>query len=227
MLQRKWKGFRDAFAREIARQKISKAENHPAGAFRKRYSRFQDLSFLIDSIDTRCIRPADKPKQQGTSDPRIFSGNPIPENHSTEKEKKSNIFIEAADEILLNNSQNLNESQNHEEGDPDRNFVLSLIPHLKQIPEKYKLDVQSEILMTIKKYKPYGRQMYNQPYVYCTPSYSLPHQPISTSQITQSTPPVAHHSSPAAVSKNAPSPVISKGALGFTDDDDPVIVNIV
>ncbi|KAK7867456.1 hypothetical protein R5R35_009768 [Gryllus longicercus] len=232
MLQTKWKNIRIAFRKELARQKKSKNKDDPESLERKPYVYFEILSFLTDSIGVRrSKRAVDKPKLQRTTALLISSGYPISKYHSAKKKKKSNIFIENHNKILVNNSQNLNDSQKHQGGDADRNFVLSLIPHLKQIPEEYKLDVQSEILMTIKKYKLYGRQMYNQPYVYCTPSFSLPHHPISSSQITQSTPaqpPVAPPSSPTAVSKNAPSPVISKAALGSTDDDDdPVIDNIV
>ncbi|GLH15430.1 Uncharacterized protein GBIM_19872 [Gryllus bimaculatus] len=249
-LQRKWKSLRDSFTRELAKVENSKGKNDPATLYRKPYYYFEELSFLLGAIAPRKRKGvADKPepeagltqpKPQETTVPRIASGNPIPENHSTKKEKKSHIFIETDNKIVtVNNSQNLNETQTHQMGDADRNFVLSLIPHLKQIPEEYKLDVQSEILLTMKKYKPYGRQMYNQPYGYCPPSFSLPHQPISTSQIAQSTPPaqppVATHSSRflktrisknAKCSKKAPSPVISTGTLGSTDDD-PVIENIV
>ncbi|KAK7867454.1 hypothetical protein R5R35_009765 [Gryllus longicercus] len=250
MLQRRWKYYRRSFRNELVRQKKSKNKGDPESSERNPYIYFEILSFLTNAIDTRrnelvpykpkpevgLTQPKRKAKltqseSQKNTIPRIASGNPIPENHSPKKQKTSHIFMETDDKILVNNSQNLNETQKHQGGDADRNFVLSLIPHLKQIPEEYKLDVQSEILMTIKKYKPYGRQMYNQPYVYCTPSFSLPHHPISSSQITQSTPPaqpsVAPPSSPAALSKNAPSPVSSTGTLGSTDDVNPVIENIV
>lgn len=71
------------------------------------------------------------------------------------KMTQKNPCIQQEQELLATISQQLksNTPQSHLE-DADRNFLMSLLPHMKQIPDDDKLDAQSELLMVLKRYKP-------------------------------------------------------------------------
>lgn len=57
-------------------------------------------------------------------------------------------------EILKTLSENLKRKydQISDQNDPDKQFLMSLLPHVKKIDENCKLDFQSEILQLIRKY---------------------------------------------------------------------------
>lgn len=69
-----------------------------------------------------------------------------------------NINIKRAEksenEILRTLSENLKRKHDQisDQNDPDKQFLMSLLPHVKKIDENCKLDFQSEILQLIRKY---------------------------------------------------------------------------
>ena len=67
------------------------------------------------------------------------------------KKRKTTSTVEQAELELLNN---INKKMNHQnDDDSDRSFLLSLLPDLKNIHEDFKLDLKTEMMVLLKKYK--------------------------------------------------------------------------
>ncbi|KAL4703889.1 hypothetical protein ACJJTC_006855 [Scirpophaga incertulas] len=161
-LQRKWKSLRDCFKREHSKQMSVKSGS--ASSSRKPYIYYQQLSFLKNLADTR-RDPSPLPNEVHDAT----------ERKRPKKNKTNNEDIQAETDILVSISEQLQSrhSNKHEE-DADHNFALSLVPHFKQIPNEFKLDAQTDVLMVLKKYKQYMRTSQNQQHGYFTSSFQEP-----------------------------------------------------
>lgn len=161
-MQRKWKSLRDCFKREHSKQMSVKSGS--ASSSRKPYIYYQQLSFLKNLADTR-RDPSPLPNEVHDAT----------ERKRPKKNKTNNEDIQAETDILVSISEQLQSrhSNKHEE-DADHNFALSLVPHFKQIPNEFKLDAQTDVLMVLKKYKQYMRTSQNQQHGYFTSSFQEP-----------------------------------------------------
>ncbi|KAH9642694.1 hypothetical protein HF086_014391 [Spodoptera exigua] len=139
-LQRKWKSLRDCFKREHSKQMSVKSGS--ASSSRKPYIYYQQLSFLKNLADTR-RDPSPLPNEVHDAT----------ERKRPKKNKTNNEDIQAETDILVSISEQLQSrhSNKHEE-DADHNFALSLVPHFKQIPNEFKLDAQTDVLMEPRSY---------------------------------------------------------------------------
>ncbi|XP_060806025.1 uncharacterized protein LOC132902958 [Amyelois transitella] len=139
-LQRKWKSLRDSFNRENAKNK--NVASGSAATSSKQYIYFNHLSFLNSLKEVR--PPTDVTNATNdaeTSRPKINRNINIKRAEKTENE------------ILRTLSENLKRKHDQsDQNDPDKQFLMSLLPHVKKIDENCKLDFQSEILQLIRKY---------------------------------------------------------------------------
>ncbi|XP_050676939.1 uncharacterized protein LOC126978858 [Leptidea sinapis] len=140
-LQRKWKSLRDSFNRENAKNK--NVASGSAATSSKQYIYFNHLSFLNSLKEVR--PPTDVTNATNdaeTSRPKINR------NINIKRAEKSE------NEILRTLSENLKRKHDQisDQNDPDKQFLMSLLPHVKKIDENCKLDFQSEILQLIRKY---------------------------------------------------------------------------
>lgn len=149
-LQRKWKSLRDSFRRELTKTKTVKSGSAADG--RKEYIYFQQLSFLLPICETRpsqatqqiegaCNFVAEDSNQElaAPSRPAQIS-----------RKRKSTI---SNDDLLIHNLAKKLEMKTNEPEDADKFFLLSLLPHLKVIPDDMKLEVQGEFIAVLSRYK--------------------------------------------------------------------------
>ncbi|KAG6449327.1 hypothetical protein O3G_MSEX005997 [Manduca sexta] len=135
-LQRRWKSLRSCYCRE--RKKKRSQRNSSDASFHKEYLYFSQMSFL-NSIH------------------RGFKFEPPP--NSTPQVTKKVIPIVSM-EVTPHDEASSQKSDEDDAKemvhDHDLNFIHSLLPHFKKVPDEYKLDLQSEILEKLKKYVNYN-----------------------------------------------------------------------
>lgn len=180
-MQRKWKSLRDSFNREINKQKKSGS----GASARKEYIYFNQLSFLKR---TQNVRPttAEEITKNDTEQEQIEEET-MSINSFTRKAKKRNID-KTENEILKQLSDNLkNKYATRENQDPDKDFLMSVLPDIKKIHDDFKIDFKAEMLQLIKKYKMYDPcQSYgSHGYSSQNPTYTTA-QPLSPIRTTTS-----------------------------------------
>lgn len=155
-LQKRWKGLRSCFNREKKKHKNQKSSSAAANS-RKEYQYYTQLSFLASISDIRPITnpPENVLKKSPMAETLKFpmvdtTKSPMVE---TSKFKESEKTYENG--ILRRIPDNFEKKQ--EINDHDLNFLHSMLPHFKKVSDEYKLDLQSEILYTLKKYINYSR----------------------------------------------------------------------
>lgn len=146
-MQRKWKSFRDSFRRELAKMKQSKSGSG-ADTGRKQYIYFKQLMFLLPICET-------KPQQEETEPPNNHEEvEPVtPQSRAGQKRKR--ISTASEEQLLIQTiSKNMEKkSAEKERDDPDRHFLLSLLPHFKNLQENCKLEVQGQFISILQQYK--------------------------------------------------------------------------
>jgi hypothetical protein len=103
--------------------------------------------------------PQDVKQEQTLSSPVT----PVARTDGRNKRSKTMLNVEKTELQLLNN---ISKKMNHQDEDSDRSFLLSLVPDLKSIHENCKLDLKTEMLGLLKKYKNFHSlqsQYQNQP----------------------------------------------------------------
>lgn len=147
-MQRKWKSFRDSFRRELAKTKQTKSGSG-ADTGRKQYIYFKQLMFLLPICET-------KPQQEGEeaqgSNTEVESITP----QSTRLgQKRKKISVATEEHLLIQKiAKNMeNKAKETEKDDPDRHFLLSLLPHFKSLREDTKLEVQGQFISILQQYK--------------------------------------------------------------------------
>ncbi|XP_030024096.2 uncharacterized protein LOC115442984 [Manduca sexta] len=129
-LQRRWKSLRVCYIREL-RQKMDEKNSNGVFPTRKEYRYYSQLSFLRNSC---------QPKESAllTVKPtHMLQKKPPETNVPKHEDTRSQKSMDDAKECT---------------NDHDLNFLHSLLPHFRKVPEERKLDLQSEILVTLKKY---------------------------------------------------------------------------
>lgn len=96
------------------------------------------------------------PQEEQTSEGPVEERNKVTENqvpnppiHHQKKKKKTSASEE---QILLQTLARNIEKKANVPDDADRHFLLSLLPHLKSLPENVKLDVMGEFISILKRY---------------------------------------------------------------------------
>ncbi|XP_023954581.2 uncharacterized protein LOC112058121 [Bicyclus anynana] len=143
-LQRKWKSLRDSFNRENAKNK--KVADGSEASSSKQYIYYNQLSFLNSLKE---IPPS-------TDDaPGIESNiNEKPRQLVNKVSKKGND-VKTENELLKQFSESMKRNYDaiYNDNNPDKQFLMSLLPHVQKIDERFKLDFQTEVLQLIKKYQ--------------------------------------------------------------------------
>lgn len=148
-IQRKWKSLRDSFRRELAAIKKDKSAGSGQESGRKEYIYFKQLSFLHQICKTRPHE--DEGAEEPTEGRNAEESQPIDRPTHQMKRKKSVL----SDEQVL--YQVLAKKADAPD-DPDKQFLLSLLPDFKCIPESAKLDVKVEFINILKRHKQHDQQ---------------------------------------------------------------------
>ncbi|GBP31360.1 hypothetical protein EVAR_13479_1 [Eumeta japonica] len=166
-LQKKWKGIRDCFTKYIANPKRTKRpyiylkqlqfllkdselpehessdSEYGKKSLRWKRRRVIGLNALNDSMDLseneNDVGSDDNDNGDGDADPDDDDDD---DGRSLSRLKSSNDFVFAN----INNSVNL---QKQEAEDCDRLFLLSLLPHLKSVPEQFRLNIKMELMQVL------------------------------------------------------------------------------
>lgn len=121
-----------------------------AASGRKQYVFFDQLCFLAVLQDIRPV--SDRQPDIGRE------GDAAEEIIPPKKQKKNVSNTEKAEnELLKRLSDNLTKKKRHydDNDDPDRNFLVSLVPDLKSIHDDLKLDIKADIIQLFRRYKTY------------------------------------------------------------------------
>lgn len=171
-LQRRWKSLRDSFRRELAKVKKAKSGS-AAETGRKEYIYFKQLSFLLPICETKSQEEEATQgpvEERNTEDENQLPDPPPPAHQKTKRKtptseeqllfqtmvKNKKRKTPASEEQLLFQTlvKNLERKANEKEpDDPDKHFLLGLLPHFKSLPEDSKLEVKGEIINILKRYK--------------------------------------------------------------------------
>ncbi|XP_077300365.1 uncharacterized protein LOC143921112 [Arctopsyche grandis] len=158
-IQKKWKSIRDAFSREL---KKNNSKSGSGTKISKPYAYFNNLLFLKPLYET-------KPKEQDNTDGNEILNieDDINDDHinasdiyvqttkpstSGKRKYEEHLFKILADSVL-------NKRRNMETGDndPDKQFLLSLLPDLKNMDQSTKFDVKFDIMSVMKRYKDFNK----------------------------------------------------------------------
>ncbi|XP_076035779.1 uncharacterized protein LOC143021873 isoform X4 [Oratosquilla oratoria] len=215
-IQRKWKSLRDCFRRELATIKKEKSGSAQESG-RKEYMYFKQLSFLLPICKTSSHEneSAEDPTEGRNTEEESQLLNPSNHDQKTKKPPPSD------EQVLF---QALAKKVNGAD-DPEKQFLLSLLPDLRSIPERAKLDVKIEFMNVLKRYKQHStlanQQYFPPPHNFLTgPSSSASHEQHNflpsaiPSQATET------HSQP--VSPHTPSPEPSSQTLSPWSDNSSI-----
>ncbi|XP_076034842.1 uncharacterized protein LOC143021317 [Oratosquilla oratoria] len=213
-IQRKWKSLRDCFRRELATTKKEKAGSARESG-RKEYMYFKQLSFLLPICKTK---PHENEPGEDPTEGRNAEEESQPLASSTyQKKKKKKKKTPPSDEQVL--FQALAKKVSRPD-DPDKQYLLSLLPDLKSIPESAKLDVKLEFMNILKRYKQHPtltNQQYFPPHNFLPgPSSSVSHVSHNFSPNIMPLQSTATHSQP--MPPPTPSPATSQALSPCSDN---------
>lgn len=156
LLQKKWRHIRDAYARDLKKQRESKSGSEAKR--QRKYVYFDRLQFLSELYE---IKPDSKEKNKQLCDNLTEStvkgktkSSPAHDNNDT------NTILK----IIAERLQNKKNAKEDDSEDGDRYFLLSLLNDFKRIPESRKMDAKYDIIGIIRKYatpQSYTRDYYN------------------------------------------------------------------
>ncbi|XP_044746945.1 uncharacterized protein LOC123308387 [Coccinella septempunctata] len=163
-LQKKWKGLRDSFVREMRRKK-----NAPSGSgasYETSYIHFQRLMFLERSVRDKFTESNFNNSQTSTDYDQDVSGDcediarPSMQSHTRKRKKMGAADAEFLDII----QKNLNEHQTIQhpsmtEQDDDKLFCLSLHKELLKVPEVNRLQTKIEMMHVLQRGQQLGQQV--------------------------------------------------------------------
>lgn len=145
-LQKKWKNIRDSYTRELSKQKCIKSGSRADN--RRQYIFFNQLSFLSPVCETR--PPDEEAKANEESEEyaqkRLRNTSKVSKRPRSEEQKLYEVLAES---VQLKASA-------IKEDDPEKHFLLSLVPDLKCIPQHLQIDAKCEIMSVLIKYKYYN-----------------------------------------------------------------------
>ncbi|XP_069696499.1 uncharacterized protein [Periplaneta americana] len=166
--QRRWRGMRSSFSREILKQKTI-GSGSGAKARRRKYVFYDILSFLLPVTKTRSITsnmedseteedhpdtlkeeqlPIDKPEVHEEVERRATA---IPTAKKVSRPPKRKLEEESQEKPCSVQTESAQRRDLME--DDTRHFFLSLVEDFKSIPPQHRLDAKLEIIQTIKKHQ--------------------------------------------------------------------------
>lgn len=172
-LQKKWKGLRDTFVREMR-----KTKNAPSGsgASKIQYIYFQRLMFLERSVRNKKtesnIQDTSENSETGNEESTADAREDImrPPNQNIKRKKMTAADAEFLN-IIKNNISSTNQQQplvsSVTEGDDDKLFCLSLHKELLKVPEANRIAVKIELMKILQ-----AAQQPSQSTLYSNNSYS-------------------------------------------------------
>lgn len=208
-IKRKWKSLRDSFRRELATIKKEKSGSCQESG-RKEYIHFKQLSFLLQICKTRPHEDegAEDPTERRTAEKE--SQPSVPSTHQMKRKKP----VLSDEQVIF---QALAKKANAPD-DPDKQFLLSLLPDFKSISESVKLDVKVEFMKILKRCKQ-NLTLANQQYFppqhnfFPGPSSSLSHSPHNFSSNIMHSQSTATQSQPTRPPTPSPAPSATSQAI--------------
>ncbi|XP_064108274.1 uncharacterized protein LOC135216735 [Macrobrachium nipponense] len=144
LLQRRWKSLRECFRRELKAQQGMPGDG---GSNRKKYMHFDQLLFLISTLDERpacsnySASQCDLAEELGEGTIEVTPPNletpERPQEQSKTKDKAKKSYEKPID-VLKNKAQ--------EDTDEDEYFLMSLLPKFKKFNDDQRFEAQLEIL---------------------------------------------------------------------------------
>lgn len=159
-IQTRWRSLKDCFRRELHLQK-KESRGGSSPAKRKRYMFYDQLTFLEPMLMRRSTSgkasdTAESPKSEGSDSEPPQSPLPerIPQVSDTPRPKKTKGGAKGLGdfESQIIDMVDCLKKRRDNEADEDYNFVQSLIPYLKKVPEQKKIDLQIDMLRLVKRY---------------------------------------------------------------------------
>lgn len=157
-IQRRWKSLRDCFRRELLRIKKMKSGSGQE-CRRKEYIYFKQLSFLTPICETKS---QEEQTSEGPAEEKNEPESQLPDRLVHPKKKKRKTAGSEEQVLLQTLAKNIKKKTNAQD-DPDKHFLLGILPHFKSLPENAKLEVKAEFINILKRYKQYPT-LVNQPF---------------------------------------------------------------
>lgn len=134
VLQKKWRHLRDAYTRDLKKQRESKSGSEAKR--QRKYVYFDRLQFLSELYE---IRPDSKEKKkQICNDSTASTSKNKTKSLSADDNNETNTLLK-----ILAEKKNAREDDSE---DGDRYFLLSLLNDFKRIPESRKMDAKYDII---------------------------------------------------------------------------------
>ncbi|KAG5865426.1 hypothetical protein JTB14_004465 [Gonioctena quinquepunctata] len=152
LLQKKWKGLRDGFVREMKKKKTTPSGSGASG--KAKYIYFERLMFLERSTRNK-ITDSNINTASVAAEEQDFSGDGEdvmrPPRSQAKKKKKLNAADEDFLSIIKTNlaSGNQPQTSNQMESDDDKLFCLSLHKELLKVPEENRLQTKIELMKVL------------------------------------------------------------------------------
>ncbi|XP_034836476.1 uncharacterized protein [Maniola hyperantus] len=150
LLQKKWKGLRDGFVREMKKKKTTPSGS--GASSKAKYIYFERLMFLERSTRNKItesnINTASVEEQEFSGDGEDVMR---PPRSQAKRKKKLNAADEEFISIIKTNlaSGNQPQTSNQTESDDDKLFCLSLHKELLKVPEEHRLQTKIEIMKVL------------------------------------------------------------------------------
>ncbi|CAH0588203.1 unnamed protein product [Chrysodeixis includens] len=135
-LKRKWRGLRDTFVKELRKLKSNQGDPETDVKPESKWAYFKNLLFLYNTINRKDLKGLDIEFVPG-------QGEQVPERAKRKRRRRSSSnefdknLLEMEHEKFRLYQQNVN--------DPDAQFLMSLLPFLKDVPRHRKLHVRTKL----------------------------------------------------------------------------------
>ncbi|XP_026741245.1 uncharacterized protein LOC113503463 [Trichoplusia ni] len=134
-LKRKWRGLRDTFVKELRKLKSSQSDPSTDVKPESKWAYFKNLLFLYNTINRKDLKVLEIEF--------VGQGEQVPERAKRKRHRRSSsnevdqTLLEIEHEKFRLYQQNVN--------DPDAQFLMSLLPFLKDVPKHRKLIVRTKL----------------------------------------------------------------------------------
>lgn len=150
LLQKKWKGLRDGFVREMKKNKTTPSGSGASG--KSKYLYFERLMFLERSTRSRTTDSNINTTPVAAED-NDFSGDGEDVMRPPVSQAKKKKKLSAADEefltIIKTNVASGNQPSNQTESDDDKLFCMSLHKELLKVPDENRLQTKIELMKVL------------------------------------------------------------------------------
>ncbi|XP_072943059.1 uncharacterized protein [Epargyreus clarus] len=137
-IRKRWLNLRNCFARELRQQRLDTPKTK--GKKRRKYCYFDQLMFLMPSIELRETAGSGNENSDDNLEPEYIDTSSPPHNHN----------IEPTCSDIQMGDPSLNLTSRRTDCDEDKLFVMSLVPQLRRLTDYEKLDMKVKILNLFK-----------------------------------------------------------------------------